>query len=94
MNGILLDPVTLDLPDGDGGFKTGDTDRQNIALNLLSQQGDAKDYPLLGVGVWDFLNSDDEIGLVSSGRVSLTKDGAKVKKLEYRSGKLLVDAGY
>lgn len=91
--GILLDDE-FDLKFADGGLVIGEVNQQNIALLLLSTKGDAKDYPDRGVGMINFINADDTIGLISESRVQLTMDGAKVKTVKYQDGQLKIDAQY
>ncbi len=64
--GILLDEETGDLAisvvrDASGkivsGLTIGDTDYQNIELILLSDKGDFKEHPILGVGAEKYLKS-------------------------------------
>ena len=49
----------MDLEIKDGDFVTGDTDQQNIELILLSHKGSFKEYPILGVGITDYLKSPE-----------------------------------
>ena len=53
----LNDDMDLEIKDGD--FMTGDTDQQNIELILLSHKGSFKEYPILGVGITDYLKSPE-----------------------------------
>ncbi|GAB6121658.1 hypothetical protein [Dysgonomonas termitidis] len=66
MKGILLNEATGDLDinvirDADGrilsGLTPGDTDYQNIRLLMLSDKGDFKEQPVLGVGAEKYLKS-------------------------------------
>ncbi|GHV13644.1 hypothetical protein FACS1894169_01090 [Bacteroidia bacterium] len=66
MTGILLNEETGDLAiniirDANGkivsGLTVGDADYQNIRLLLLSNKGDFKEHPILGVGVERYLKS-------------------------------------
>jgi hypothetical protein len=91
--GILLDDNN-DLQFANGGLVIGDINEQLQVLNLVSEAGDAKDYYQVGVGLIDYINSDNIPGLLSRTRVSLVKDGAKVNTVKYLNGRIEIDAQY
>ncbi len=51
----------MDLEIKDGDFVIGDTDQQNIELILLSHKGSFKEFPILGVGITDYIRSPEII---------------------------------
>ncbi len=50
-----------DLAFTNGDFAVDNTDQQNIELILLSHKGSFKEYPILGVGITDYLKSPEII---------------------------------
>ncbi len=50
-----------DLEFENGDFTIENTDQQNIELILLSHKGSFKEYPILGVGITDYLKSPEII---------------------------------
>lgn len=50
-----------DLSFKNGDFHIGDTDQQNLELILLSHKGSFKEFPILGVGITDYLKSPEII---------------------------------
>ncbi|WP_028888351.1 hypothetical protein [Tenacibaculum ovolyticum] len=51
----------MDLVFENGDFSIEDTDQQNIELILLTHKGSFKEYPILGVGITDYLKSPEII---------------------------------
>lgn len=101
---ILLDPATGDLqivPQRDGlglitsGLVIGDAAAQNQAMIVQAQKGEFKEYPTLGVGIWNMLGDHDIIGWKREISVQLEADGMAVDHIELHLNKpLIVDAHY
>ncbi|CAM1355963.1 hypothetical protein [Tenacibaculum halocynthiae] len=51
----------MDLAFENGDFSIENTDQQNIELILLTHKGSFKEYPILGVGITDYLKSPEII---------------------------------
>jgi len=58
MNDFILDD---DLQCKDGDFTVGEASQQNIGHILLARKGAYKEYPLLGVGIENFLKGNTTI---------------------------------
>ena len=95
-NDILLEQ------NGDMMIKNGDfvvdySDDQHIDLILRSNPGEIKDYPLLGLGIANYLNSpiSQRIKQVVKRdlRIQLQSDNAKNIKIDF-SNQLKVKANY
>lgn len=75
----------MDLSIKNGDFAIGDTDQQNIELLLLSHKGSFKEYPILGVGITDYLKSPEIISrlrLENEINNQLEYDNFQVKDLD------------
>jgi hypothetical protein len=57
-NDILLDDTENLQDDGTGDFKTGDASNQLMYYIVKSGQGNWKEFPLVGVGIEGYVNSD------------------------------------
>lgn len=94
MDDILLDTDTLDLQIVAGDFVVGDATEQNQHLLLLSNKGDYKQHPKVGVGINGFLLDEEQQDMMREIRSQFENDGMKVNKLVYADGKLKIDAPY
>lgn len=62
MKGIRLKQTTegrIDIDLTAGSITVGDTSMQEEALVLLTQRGEWKEYPLIGVGLADMVGDED-----------------------------------
>lgn len=55
---ILLDSTENLQDDGNGDFKTGDASNQLMYYIVKSGRGNWKEFPLVGVGIEGYVNSD------------------------------------
>jgi len=94
MTGIQLDPETGDLQVKNKGLTIGETSEQCQYLILASHPGEWKETPTLGVGIGDYTNETDITALRYSIRENLKADGCKVSKIDYKNGKLTIEASY
>ena len=77
------------------GMIVGETLEQNIALILISHQGEFKFNPDLGVGIGDLLLSSDYLVYRHRIREHLAKDKLIVKSLDlYENKPLKIEASY
>lgn len=78
------------------GIQVGQTTNQNVALILLAQAGEFKEYPTLGVGLQDAtLDEGDFLGYRHSIRENLERDQLTVKVVDfYKKDNLNVIAEY
>lgn len=77
------------------GLVVGDTLQQNQALILITQPGENKFNPDLGVGITDMLLDHDYLNYRHRIREHYAKDGLKVTHLDlYENKPLKIDANY
>lgn len=77
------------------GLVVGNTLQQNQALILITQQGENKFNPDLGVGIADMLLDHDYLAYRHRIREHYAKDGLKVTHLDlYENKPLKIDASY
>jgi len=77
------------------GITVGNTLQQNQALILITQPGENKFYPDLGVGIADMLLDHDYLSYRHRIREHYAKDGLKVSYLDlYPNKPLKIDANY
>lgn len=77
------------------GLTVGNILNQNQALILITQPGENKFNPNLGVGITDVLLSQDYLGYRHKIRQQFSLDGLNVLKLDlYNNKPLLIDANY
>jgi hypothetical protein len=58
VNDILLDSDQDLVATADGDFRTGDASNNIIKYIVVSHIGNWKEFPLVGVGIYDYLNSN------------------------------------
>jgi len=86
---ILLDVNNdLDLLIQDGDFKIGIADLQNIRIIMEAEQGQIRQFPLLGVGIRKMLNG--QIGGEEKRRIQLQleSDGYETEEIIFQNGQL------
>lgn len=78
-----------------GDFIIDESDVQNQQLLLISDKGDWKENPTVGVGIKRWLSDDEPAGLLAEIKKEFQRDGMKVKDLSLTDDKILnVDAHY
>jgi hypothetical protein len=78
-----------------GGLAVGDVTEQNQRIIIVSEKGDIKDAPLIGVGAASYLDDEDPSILLREVRTNLREDGQKVVRCGFNdSGKLVIIGGY
>jgi hypothetical protein len=90
---ILLDE-TGDLAVKDGDFVIGDSTIQHQQLLLMSQKGEWKEKPMVGVGIENYLNDDTTNDMMNEISDQFEKDGMKIKSINSANSELLIDASY
>lgn len=94
MVGDLLFDNDLIIASGDLQL-TNEATGQHKASLLLIRHGDIRQVPVLGVGLSDFINSDNEEEiLVSRIRNCFELDGIKLSRLELIGDNLIEDGVY
>ena len=77
------------------GLVIGQTINQNIALIMVSQQGEFKHEPRLGIGIGDLVLDNDFLKYRHKIREQLAIDGLKVKRLDlYENKPFALEAVY
>lgn len=78
-----------------GDFVIGESTEQHQKLLLISQKGDFRQYPFIGVGIDNFLNDDEISDLGAEIQKEFEKDGMTVNKVRVTDiGKVNIDANY
>lgn len=88
-NDILLDVNgDLDLVIENGDFKVGNPDMQNIRIIAEAEQGQIRQFPLVGIGIRRMLNGT--IGGVEKRTIQLQLqgDGYEVQEIVFNNGEL------
>lgn len=93
MQDLLLD-INMELDIKNGDFVTGESTEQNQKLLLLTNKGEWKQNPLVGIGVESFLKDDDAAGLLAEIKAQFEKDGMEVHNINFENGNLNIDATY
>lgn len=78
MTDILCDPVSGDLLCEEGDFVAGDATYQHQADLLHGQEGEYKQFPTTGVGLFQLLNDEDKTEMVRKIRAQFTRDGMRI----------------
>jgi hypothetical protein len=79
---ILTDPISGDLLDKNGDDVIGDATEQHQNDLLLAQEGWYKQSPTTGVGITEFLLSEDPTEMLRKIRMQFTADGMIINKLK------------
>jgi len=91
---ILLDEDGDLMLDANGDPVVGDVTLQNIQLLLNTNPGDWKLYPTFGLGIVDYINSNELQGLNIKIKQMLERDGMKVDVIVLENKKIKIDAKY
>ena len=101
MKGIQLTDYDLDIKvqrDRSGriisGMQVGDILHQNQALLLSVRKGELKENPSVGVGLEDYLLSEDLTSLQNEIRQQLEMDGQTVTSVTVAEDKIVIDSKY
>lgn len=101
MKGIQLTDYDLDIKvqrDRSGriisGMQVGDILHQNQALILSIRKGELKENPSVGVGVADYLLSEDLNALQNEIRQQLEMDGQTVTSVTVAEDTIVIDSKY
>jgi hypothetical protein len=95
MEDFLLDTDGDLLLDTNGDFVLGESTTQHQQLLIMTTKGAWKENPLVGVGAMQYLENEDNAGLLNEIRKQFTTDGMTVTKIAYEvTGKLLINAAY
>ncbi|MBS1535306.1 MAG: hypothetical protein JST78_09530 [Bacteroidetes bacterium] len=98
-SGELLDLKIKAVRGTDGlitsGFVVGNVVRQNQALIIMASPGEFHFNPTIGVAIKDIILDDDYLRFQVRIREHLSKDGFKVKSVEFNAENgLMLDANY
>ena len=89
---IILEDNDLLIEDGD--FVVRDATKQNQALLLMSQKGEWKQNPTVGVGIGDWLKGEKQGGLKAEIKKQFGDDGMKILKVLIENNTISIDANY
>jgi hypothetical protein len=94
MTDTLLDS-DFDLAFANGDFANGDSDRQHQQLLLLTGAGEWRENPTIGVGLADFLDSEDRVAQVEARiKRQFEADGMTVELVSITNGNIQIDGKY
>lgn len=95
MQDILLDE-NFDVQITDGDFVIGESAQQQQQLLMITNKGEWKENPTVGVGVSGFLKDDvDTTDLLAEVKTQFEADGMTVNELNYdNNGNIKIDAAY
>jgi hypothetical protein len=94
MNDFLLD-MDGDLLINDGDITIGYSDDQQKNILLVSDKGSFKEFPGVGVGLQNFLESEDNGGdLMAEMRRQFVADGITIQRLSFEQGQYFLDGSY
>lgn len=93
MEDILLDQ-DFDLLIQNGDLAIGPSSEQHQQLLLLSNKGDWRQFPMVGVGVREYLKDEDENSMVGEIKEQFEMDGMEVKDIRIANGQIGIDAYY
>lgn len=94
MEDYLLDPVTNDLQVVNGDLVIGEATLQNQKMLLYAAPGAYKQYPTVGVNIFNFLKDDNQADMLRAIRQQFAADGMTVEKLAYSNGQFNIVAPY
>lgn len=81
------DPDTLD-------WVEGNSDLQHQHLLLITEKGEWKENPGVGVGAAKWLEHESSSDFTAEIRRQFSADGMQVNQVNYLNGKLTIDAPY
>ncbi|SHM20719.1 oxidase [Chitinophaga sp. CF418] len=94
MKDILLNEE-LDLDIRAGDLNAGYSDLQHQELILINNRGNIKEFPVVGVDAFGYLQDNDTAALLQEIRRQFTADGMRVKTINIKDdGQLNIDAVY
>lgn len=94
VNDILLDE-NFDVKIEGGDIVTGPATNQHQKLLLVSEKGQWRMHPFVGVGIFSAINDDEQGALNAEIRKQFELDGMFCKHIKVDSeGRLIIDAAY
>ena len=90
---LLNDNFDLQIQNGD--FVIGESTRQQQQLLLLTEKGENRQYPTMGVGLSNWINDDKSKGdVVLEIKRNFEADGMKVTAVKIENGCIVTEATY
>lgn len=93
MKDVLIDEGN-DIIISNGDFAIGDSDIRHQEHILIANKGEFKEFPEMGVGIIEALNSDDIREVLDNVKRNFQYDGMYVNNITYDGEKLITDAKY
>lgn len=86
----------VDIAIRNSDIAVGDSTLQNVGLMLITQQGEWKQYPSLGVGIDQITGDEDNRYWSREIRETLKRDGLNIErmKIDFNEGIIDIDARY
>jgi len=88
--GLNKDQKHFDLRIENGDFVIGDSNLQHVAHIVEAEQGQIRQFPLVGVGVIKMLNGTISGAEKRTIRLQLESDGYELKEIIFREGLLKI----
>ncbi|MBR1644324.1 MAG: hypothetical protein IJ684_03010 [Bacteroidales bacterium] len=85
---LIWDENGVDLGVSGGSLTVGDTQAQEEYLVLMSQKGEWKEHPMVGVGIGDMVNDEDLRYWKREIMEGLQRVGIKIKGVSLKNGQL------
>ncbi len=94
MTDILTDD-NGDLLIQNGDIVIGESDNQHQVDIILSNKGEYKEFPEIGVGIVQMLSDDDPMSVLIEIKKNLQYDSMKVNNVKFEeNGKITIDGSY
>lgn len=94
MNDIVLDQ-NKDLAIVNGDFDISTSDAQNQLLIILSEKGEFKEFPEVGIAIQTMLNDEEYQEIILEIKKQLEYDGMSINDIEFtEQGKLNIKGNY
>ena len=85
---LIWDEDGVDLGVSGGSLTVGDTQAQEEYLVLMSQKGEWKEHPMVGVGIGDMVNDEDLRYWKREIMEGLQRVGINIKGVSLKNGQL------
>jgi len=85
---FIIDSVTNDLQIINGDFVVGPSDNQHVSDIIMSPAGSFKQFPSLGVGVMNYLKSQNGLSMEALIKQMLQSDGYQMSQVsaDFKNG--------
>ena len=89
---LLTDTGDIDLSGSD--IVLGTSNQQQSQILLIAEKGSIRQFPTVGVGAVNYLESEDVAGLLREVRMQFTQDGQNVESISFSNNQLNIKSDY